>query len=310
MDKLVSIVIPTHNRVELLSRAVKSALNQTYTNIEINVVSDGSTDGTDNVMEDFCAADSRVHFYSYYPAKGGNHARNVGIENSKGEYIAFLDDDDEWHADKINKQLKVFDSDSRIGLVCTGINSVHPKEGYSVPFIPKPKFDSESDILLGNSIGSTTTVMVKKELFMTTGMFDEKLGALQDYDMWIRLCQITKIGVVSHPCVEYYNYDNSNQISGHTDKYEKAVQYLDEKYALLISKLSIEEQRQRKLNFSIVLAKKAMRNGDSHKSRQYIKEAAKTKFTGYILVCYVATFFSKDFANKVSAFFRKIKYKG
>ena len=308
MDRLVSVVIPTHNRVDLLPRAVKSAMCQTYTNVEINVVSDGSTDDTDRVMKELCAADSRVHYYSYHPGKGGNHARNVGIEKSLGEFVAFLDDDDEWHADKIVEQLKVFDSDSRIGLVCTGINSVHPQEGYSVPFIPNPQFDSEIDILLGNSIGSTTTVMVKKELFDLAGVFDENLGALQDYDLWVRLCQVTKVGVVSRPCVEYYNYDNSNQISGHTEKYENAVKYLDEKYSALIDKLNRVEKKQRNAHFNLVLAKKAMRNGSPQKAREYIKRAAQHRLTKHVMVCYAASFFSRDFTNKVSGFVRRLKY--
>jgi glycosyltransferase involved in cell wall biosynthesis len=91
----VSVIIPTHNRAKLLERAIKSVLEQTYANFEIIVVSDGSTDETDLIMQKYKNQDARIKYISYYPAKGANHARNIGIKAAEGEYIAFLDDDDE-----------------------------------------------------------------------------------------------------------------------------------------------------------------------------------------------------------------------
>ena len=116
----ISVIIPTHNRVDLLGRAIRSVQNQTYKNIEIIIVSDGSTDGTDEFVNKLKYTDNRIQFYEYKPSKGSNVARNLGIEKSKGEYIAFLDDDDEWLPTKLEKQLEVFQKDYRIGLVYTG----------------------------------------------------------------------------------------------------------------------------------------------------------------------------------------------
>lgn len=306
MEELISVVIPTHNRADLLPRAVESAMKQTYKNIEINVVSDGSEDTTDDVMKGLCEKDSRIHFFSYHPGKGGNYARNFGIKKSNGVYVAFLDDDDEWYEEKLAKQLELFNADKQIGIVCTAMNSVHPKENYYVPFVPQPEYDSSHLILLKNCIGSTTTVMVKKELFDVVGMFDENLGALQDYDMWVRLCQVAKVGVVQVPCVDYNNYDNSNQISKYTDKYEKAVAYLDEKYQKEISELSEADQRKRKVYFLLLLSKKAMRNGAPKKSREYALKAWKIEKSKAVIMCYGASFFSNDFTNKVTGVIRKL----
>ena len=106
-DPLVSAVIITHNRKDLVQGAIASVLNQTYPNIELFVVDDASADGTKELLQK--RAREEGFNYIYIPqaeSKGGNHARNIGIQKSHGEYIAFLDDDDEWLPEKTEKQVK------------------------------------------------------------------------------------------------------------------------------------------------------------------------------------------------------------
>lgn len=299
-SELISVVIPTHNRSKLLKRAISSALNQTYNNIEIIVVSDGSTDATDSVMELINAQNENVKYISYNPGKGGNYARNIGIKAAKGEFVAFLDDDDEWHTDKLQKQINVFNSNSEIGLVCTGIHAVYENEKATTIFIPQSPLDSSKKILLGNCIGSTTTVMVKSALIKQE-LFDENLEALQDYDLWIRICQKTKVGVVKEPCVEYYNYIGNNQVSQFTDRYKRATKRISHKYSDLIKELSQEEQKDRQIWNELLLAKKSIRNGNPKVARQYIKRAIKIKFTKQCLVLWIASFFSPPFVRKVKS---------
>lgn len=288
-EKKVSVVIPTHNRGNLIERAVRSAINQTHKKIEVIVVSDGSEDNTDDVMEKLAQEDSRIRYISYHPSKGGNVARNIGIDNAEFEYVAFLDDDDQWHNDKLEKQLLEFSKDSELGLVCTGINSIHVKEGITNVFIPSAPKDASKEILIRNCIGSTTTVMVKKELFESCGKFDSNLKALQDYDLWIRLCQKTKVGVVKEPCVEYYNYPNSNQISKNTGKYIEAVEYIEQKYKSLISNLSDKERAERNNVFMLLLSKKGIKNRQPKLAREYALKALKHKTNKQALMCLIAS---------------------
>ena len=106
MNKLVSAIITTHNRQDLLLRAVKSVLDQTYHNIELIVVDDASDEKADELLKEFNLQ------YIYIPkedSKGGNHARNIGILSAKGEYIALLDDDDYWLPTKIEKQVALIE---------------------------------------------------------------------------------------------------------------------------------------------------------------------------------------------------------
>ena len=291
MDKdFVSVIIPTHNRADIVERAVKSVLNQTYQKFEIIVISDGSEDNTDAVMERICNEDPRIRYISYHPAKGGNIARNIGIDNAKCDFIAFLDDDDEWHPDKIEKQLSVFSRDKEIGLVCTGTNGVYLKENARFTYIPPAPYDSSRKILIKNCIGSTTTVMIRAELLRKCGKFDPILKALQDYDLWIRICQETKIGVVAEPCVEYYNYSGNNQISQNTEKYVDAIDYISHKYNSLIKTLSKKEMRLRNRVMTLLVAKKGLRNGECKLVRQYSFELFRNKFFLNGFICLIGSF--------------------
>lgn len=303
----VSVVIPTHNRADLLPRAVQSVLNQTYRVKEINVVSDGSEDSTEDIMKEMEERHPQIHFHSYHPGRGGNYARNYGIQMSTGDVVAFLDDDDEWHADKIEKQIALLKADKEIGLVCTGTNRVFVEQGTSNAYIPSAPYDCSKEILLKNCIGSTTTVMVRRELFDQVGGFDEALPALQDYDMWVRLCQITKVGVVKSPCVEYYNYETSGQISQNTQKYINAEKAITKKYEEMISKLTPAEQKQRKCYFDMLLSKKGMRNGQTKIAIGYGWKAVKDNPGKSSIVCFGAALVPYKLTMAVQ---RKVKNNG
>ena len=303
----VSVVIPTHNRKELLSRAIHSVLNQTYPVKEINVVSDGSNDGTDEVMKELCASNNRIHYYSYFPGRGGNYARNYGIKMSTGDVVAFLDDDDEWRNDKIRLQVSMMKADKQIGLVCTGTNRVFVEQNTSNVYIPPAPYDCKKEILLKNCIGSTTTVMVRRNVFDMVGGFDEDLSALQDYDMWVRICQIVKVGVVRQPCVEYYNYESGGQISHNTQKYIIAEEQITRKYEKLIGQLSTDERKKRKCYFDMLLSKKGMRNGEpkiavKYGLRAFIDKPGKSSF-----ICLVASVLPYKITMAIQ---RKVKNKG
>ena len=115
MKRKVSVIIPTYNREATLKRAVESVLNQTYTDFELIIVDDGSTDNTRQLVENI--HDDRITYYYVKINSGAAAARNYGIERAEGEYIAFQDSDDYWHSDKLEKQMKVMESNPDIGFV-------------------------------------------------------------------------------------------------------------------------------------------------------------------------------------------------
>lgn len=292
MNELVSVVIPTHNRADLLPRAIDSVLNQTYSNFEIIVVSDGSTDNTEEVVKSYSVKDSRIRFIGYSPARGGNIARNTGIEAANGEYVAFLDDDDEWMTEKLERQISVMESNPDIGLVYTGVRIIYVNEQVSYNAHAKAEGDLSKVILLDNCIGTTSTVMMRKGLLIQAGKFDIKLRALQDFDLWIRVCQLCKVGLVSEEMINYYNYTGTKQVSALTDKYIEAFAYINDKYKNKMNALPEKMHQEKKYNEYMLLGNKAMRNGDGKLARKYIKEALKVIKSKKAMAYYLLSFCS------------------
>lgn len=291
INDLVSVVIPTHNRSELVVRAIRSAFSQTYKKIEIIVVSDGYDQKTEDAMKQYNS--SIFKFISYDKPLGGNHARNMGIKASKGEWVAFLDDDDEWLNNKISLQIELSKIDKDIGLICTAFNSIDDETGRVSFFCPTAKKDASIQILKTNCIGSTTTAMVKHILLDDVGLFDEKLFARQDYDLWIRLCQITKVGIVEIPCVNYHNLATNNQISWDYKKYQHAAEYMNNKYfELFEKKLSKKEIKTILCNEKLSISRKAFKANNRSMCRKFAIESLKIRFTIKGILHFFASFFS------------------
>lgn len=219
----VSVIIPTHNRSLLLGRAVKSVLDQTFQDFELIVVDDASMDETEQLIKSF--QDKRIIYIRHEINLGSNPARNTGLMHANGEYIAFLDSDDEWLPEKLNKQLEIFRKGTeKLGLVSTGyIYDQKPNE----PFIPQYRGNVLKQIIIANIVGSTSTPLIKKVCFKKAGIFDETMPASQDWDMWIRIAQ-------------YYNFDFDPQLLTHyywqTDSISKNIKKIKKAHRLILNK--------------------------------------------------------------------------
>ena len=192
----ISVVIPTHNRPDLLKRAVESVLKQTFQDFEIIVVSDGPNDQNKVIIEKF--ADPRIRYFEHPFNKGAPAARNTGIKNSSGEFIAFLDDDDEWYENKLSKQLAAFNSnDNKVGVVVAGVKAID-KQGH-VLFIHLPKHEGilrPHSELLRKCFIWTSSIMIRRELTEKGFIFDEALTKNQEWDLMLRVSQVSDFYVI------------------------------------------------------------------------------------------------------------------
>lgn len=290
MEK-ISVIIPTHNRADILPRAVKSIQNQTMPVDEIIIVSDGSTDDTNEVVKKMQLEDGRIQLVSYYPGHNGNYARNQGVGRATGDYIAFLDDDDEWLPKKTELQMKVFEENKKVGLVYSAQHCIFVDS--DVHYVTKPSWqgDLSKQIFIHNDIGTPSQVILKKSVLEEAGIFDLALGALQDYDLWIRCCQVTEIGFVSEPCINYYNTASSNQVSANTEKYIKARRYIADKYRYITDTFSPELRKQIDSINEMRIAQRCLRNGKKRDARQFTLKSLKIRFTKQAVALYVASFF-------------------
>ncbi len=187
----ISVIIPTYNRAHHLKAAVSSVLNQTYTDLELIIVDDGSTDATREVGEQFCHLDNRVR-YLYQNNGGPSAARNMGIRAARGDFIAFLDSDDYWMPIKLAEQLAIAEQDARIGVVYCNWEWVL-EGGLVSPGVspPDPSFATMYEALLYYNVvdESASAALVRAECFDQVGLFDESLRHAEDWDMWIRIAE-------------------------------------------------------------------------------------------------------------------------
>lgn len=275
-EELVSAVITTHNRKELLVSAIESVLNQTYKNIECIVIDDASDDNTQEYIRKYIE-ESKVT-YIYIPkeeSKGGNYARNLGIKNAKGNYIAFLDDDDEWLCEKIEKQMKAMQENQKIGFVYCGIVSeINQDKSTRMPQEINHEKYKEGDLsreVLVHIICNTSVILVKKELLEKIDGFDENLKFWQEYEMCIRLLQITKAKIVRENLVLYRVFaGDKNRLSNKINGWEEAVAYILDKHKDLYLKLTKEEEAQRKIYLYIDGINRAKKAGSKKHIMKYM----------------------------------------
>lgn len=220
MEKpLVSVVIPVYNREETIERAVNSVLNQTYSNIELIVVDDGSTDNSLNVIKQLKTDKMKIFEQNHL---GANAARNLGISVAKGEYIAFQDSDDEWLPEKLEKQITYMLENNFEACYCPFFLYGDHYDGlYFQDYRDKEKYENNLlDLLrIGNVLGPQTLV-IHRNIISAIGNFDEEMPRLQDYEFAIRIAQKKKIGYVNEPLVKIYRSNNS--ISNDEEKLRKA----------------------------------------------------------------------------------------
>jgi glycosyltransferase involved in cell wall biosynthesis len=191
----VSAVISTFNRADLVGRAIESVINQTYRNMEIIVVDDHSTDNTAEVVKQF--GESRVHYIRHERNKGGSAARNTGIKAATGEYIAFLDDDDEWVENKIERQLQYMQDFG--GVVC---RSFIPSLNRMTQLYKKDTVNPR-DLRKGFIFGGGTSILLARADILKDTLFDENLASSQDWDLLVRLASKCKVAYIKEPLVRF-----------------------------------------------------------------------------------------------------------
>ncbi len=183
---LVSVVIPTYNRINLLSDAIKSVYEQTYKNIEIIVVDDGSTDATRQMVIS-CFPQVR---YIYQRNQGVSVARNTGIRHAVGEFVAFLDSDDLWIPGKLEKQLNEFKKSPTLKIVAGNRIKIKPEERVSWPRITTNTKNISFLWLLAGKHLPTPSVIVRREVFSQVGYFNTNLTTGEDWDLWLRIVSV------------------------------------------------------------------------------------------------------------------------
>ena len=236
---LVSVIIPTFNRSSMVVEAVESVLAQSYAELEVIVVDDGSTDDTRERLRSY---GQRLILVVNEKNRGVSAARNRGIRQSRGEFVALLDSDDLWRPGKIQRQLDFFSAHPR-AMICQ-TEEIWVRRGRRVN--PRQKHRKYSGYIFPHClplcIVSPSAVMIRRELLSRVGLFDEQLPACEDYDLWLRIAAHEPIFLLGEPLIV--------KRGGHDDQLSRTVPSMD-KYRiesllklLRNERLSAEQRRQ------------------------------------------------------------------
>ena len=221
---LVSCILTTYNRCDLLKRSLDSILNQTYKNLEILIIDDCSSDNTEKFVKSY--NDKRIIYIRHNSNKGLAQSRNTGIENSSGKYFAFLDDDDEWFPNKIEQQLELFQNSDlkNLGMVMCGMRRINGKN-----------FIDQKESLRGNLlykllidqplVGNGSCALIKSEIYKKYGGFDVRYTRGIDGYYFRKIATYYEIDYCDQILVNYYE-DATDRITDYhnLDKIREALQ--------------------------------------------------------------------------------------
>lgn len=279
---VVSVVIPTYNRANVLPRAINSVLNQTFTDFELIIVDDHSEEDITSIVDTF--DDNRVKIIRHSSNRGGAAARNTGIEEASGKYIAFLDSDDKWDKRKLEKQLRILEdlSCNWIANYCDTHNKHNnrdvellfpvvrkvlsflerdiPKEGGTelIPYILSTDFN----------LGGASTLIVERQSVERIGGFDERFPRHQDWEFLIRLLKVGKLSHTEESLVTKYGWGEPDM-----ETIQKSKKLLFDKFSEDVHKYEAEGYRiERRYNSSLLIMN--LNRGKYKNSLRYLPKSS------------------------------------
>jgi glycosyltransferase involved in cell wall biosynthesis len=273
-NPLVSVIIPCFNYGQFVGEAIQSVLNQTYPDLEVIVVDDGSTDTTRDVVYSF--RDPRIR-YVYQENAGENVARNTGIQQARGEFIAFLDADDLWLPQKLEKQLRLFEEDPEVGLAYCLFSYFDSESGNVVGFHKEYKCfrgNVLEKLYEKNFIGSPTPV-IKRDVFEKTGLFETDDQSVDDWTLWTKIAFHYKIDYVPEVLAKYRIHIGAMSYRT-ADEYRKwRSNYLQRMAAQFPELIPLRRRFQCKANYLVSIH--YARVGDKKKAVACLIEAIKAR---------------------------------
>lgn len=277
----VSVVIPTYNRSDVLPRAVDSVLDQTYEDFEVLVVDDGSDDGTLSLLDSY--DDPRLRVVTHGTNRGANVARNTGTEHVNGEFVAFLDSDDEWHPQKLNRQLARYQSapDECVAVYCDFEYNLDGTSGRLLSAAasvlsraddddrPKEGGKELSGEILADYLhsGAGSTLLVETSVARAIDGFDEELDRFQDPDFLLRVIQEGYLGYVDRPLVTRHETG-----SPPAETVERADEQFIAKHASLV-RAAERDGYDVQAAHDLLLTKLYLQEGDFVDAARYLKNA-------------------------------------
>ncbi len=298
----VSIIVPTYNRAYIIERALQSILNQTYADFETIVVDDASTDNTCEIVQSI--KDDRIRYIRHERNRGAAAARNTGITAGEGEYVAFLDSDDEWLPEKLEEQMAVFKNiSSKVGVVYTGMLRIEGNNRTYIPpaYVRPTQGNIYYSIVLNPILVHTPTVLIRRDCLTKVGLFDENFQASEDTDLWIRVAKHYNFIFIDKPLV--INYVMPDSLARKPGSYLIALQMILKKHYT-----DLRKDKNMLARFYINLGNSLCSQGRFLEGRGYFIQAAKENPSDRMYIfAYLATFLGQKGYDRTVIGFRKTR---
>lgn len=273
-NPLVSVVMPTYDRPESIRRSIESVSRQTYTPIELIVVDDHSPTPAREILSECDPAVSRFELFRHDCNRGASAARNTGIKAATGEYIAFLDDDDEWCPEKIEKQVIAFDQVSEdVGLIYTGVRQVNARGQTNAIVTRRIGGDVTKRLLCWNFVGTFSVAMIRREVVNRVGLLDERFPSWQDWEFYLRISRQYQFGAIPEPLVIRHNQGEGQISQNYERKRETTVPLFESKYLPLAAEFGWIHHKKVRAHLQYQLAQSAIRADNYDQARQHLLQA-------------------------------------
>lgn len=270
---MVSVILPVYNQERLIGRAIKSIISQNFNDFEILVIDDGSFDRSDEIVKEF--RDPRIREVKHSRKMGKNIARNTGIGEAQGRFLAFLDAKDEWLPTKLEKQMTLARSGKEaLGVIYSGYWVIE-QDKKTLGKVPQKKGDIFNEEIVQDWVSPTSCVLAKKECFDRVGGFDELLPACQDYDMWLRISKHFYFDFVKVPLANI-NFENDSKQGLSAETAENQAKAEIEILRRFDKEITEQSRAFRKRIYSshyFALSKQCIGQGNASLGRHFLKKA-------------------------------------
>jgi len=239
-NRLISVLIVNFNKGDVIHETIQSVLNQTYQNLQVIIIDDGSNDQSVEVIKDYSQKDSRIEYYINDRNRGVCWSTNFGFAKIRGEYLARIDSDDLWENDKLEKQMAFMDAHDGCRICFTGVDlideagrSINEKESELLERFNTPELSREENLryffIKGNYLAHSTVMMLssfQKQL----GNFNYIYGQLHDLEYWVRAVKLTHIYKMQQRLVKMRRFSNKKNMSASTK--ERVIRHLNEHFII------------------------------------------------------------------------------
>lgn len=313
MKPVVSTIIPLYNGSRFIRDAVRTALGQTYPSIEVIVVDDGSQDDSASIVASEFPAARLIRQEN----AGVSAARNAGVNAAQGEYVAFLDQDDYWLPNKIERQMKAIAQDPKIGLVHSEVTHFDEVRQMAVERFNQVRSDllvgsCYDRLLLGNAIFNCS-VLVRRDVVVQAGLFDGDIcgNTVQDYDLWLRCARLTKFAYCSEHLAVYRLHPEQGMWNV-KESHSQLIQML-ERHTGRAEEVDSPALRSRFSELLYELAIEHLDDGEGERARMCLKRSLHLKWSARKAAIYATAFmpgFLLDWIRRSRSYLRRKLGKG